>query len=63
MGAIELLEGLISDLEDRINDYEDDLKRGMLTRVQQYETKIRIDELKDWKKSLKIILEEQKDEN
>lgn len=56
----QLLENLISDVEDTIDDYEDDIKRGA-SRLESYDRKIRIDELKQWKKSLKIILSELED--
>lgn len=53
----ELLKNIIDDLEDTIDDYENDIKRGA-SRLESYDRKIRIDELKQWKKSLKIILSE-----
>ena len=58
MTAIELLDGLISDMTDYIHDYEDDIKRTN-SRVEQYEKRIRADELSVWLKMLKVIREEQ----
>ena len=57
MTAKELLENLISDLEDTIDDYTDTINRPR-NRLEPHEYKIRRDELIGWKKSLKIILSE-----
>lgn len=58
MTVIELLDGLISDLTDNIHDYEDDVKRTD-NRVEKYEKRIRADELREYRKVLRIIREEQ----
>ena len=58
MTVIELLDGLISDTTDYIHEYEDDIRRTD-SRVEKYEKKIRIDELKEWRKMLRVIREEQ----
>lgn len=57
MTTIELLDSLISDMKDYIEEYRYDMKRG--TRIEQYELKIRIDELSKWKETLKVIRSEQ----
>lgn len=54
------LEGLIEDLKDSIDDYKDTMKRTD-SRIERYEYRIRCDELKRWKKSLEILLEELED--
>lgn len=58
MTVIELLDGLISDLDDSIADYEDDIRRTS-SRLEKQNREIRIDELKQWKKTLRIIRAEQ----
>lgn len=58
MTVVELLDGLISDMTDYIHEYEDDIKRTD-SRVEKYEKRIRIDELKTWRKMLRVIREEQ----
>ena len=58
MTVIELLDGLISDLDDSIADYEDDIRRTS-RRLEKQNREIRIDELKQWKKTLRIIRAEQ----
>ena len=56
----ELLQNLIDDLEDTIDDYKDDIKRSN-SRIEQYDRKVQIRELEQWKKSLKEILSELED--
>ena len=58
MTVIELLDGLISDLDDYIADYKDDIRRTS-SRLEKQDREIRIDELKQWKKTLRIIRAEQ----
>jgi hypothetical protein len=58
MTTIELLDGLISDLNDYISDYRDDIRRTS-SRLEKQDREIRIDELKKWKETLRIIREEQ----
>ena len=58
MTAVELLDGLISDMTDYIHEYEDDIKRTS-SRIEKYEKNIRIDELRVWRKMLRVIREEQ----
>lgn len=58
MTVIELLDGLISDLTDYIDDYENDAKRTR-SRLEQYENTIRAKELREWRKVLREIREEQ----
>lgn len=58
MTAVELLDGLISDMTDYIHEYEDDIRRTD-SRVEKYEKRIRIDELREWRKMLRVIREEQ----
>lgn len=58
MTVVEFLDGLISDMTDYIHEYEDDIKRTD-SRVEKYEKKIRIDELKEWRKMMRVIREEQ----
>ena len=58
MTVIELLDGLISDFDDYIADYKDDI-RMTNSRLEKQDREIRIDELKRWKKTLKQIREEQ----
>lgn len=58
MTVVELLDGLISDLTDTIDDYEDDIRRTD-SRVEKYEKRIRADELRECRKVLRIIREEQ----
>ena len=58
--TIELLDDLICDLKDVIEDYTDDVRRGC-GRIEQYEKRIRIDELSKWLQVLKVIREEQSD--
>lgn len=55
MSSKELLERIIEDIEDTIDDYKDDIKRtdSRLTRSDRIS---RIDELKNWKQSLKDLL-------
>jgi len=59
MTTIELLDGLIEDLTDCIKDYRDDILRTN-SRLEEYNKKIRIDELKQWRETLRIIRSEQK---
>ena len=58
MTVIELLDGLISDMTDYIHEYEDDIKRTD-SRIEKYEKNIRINELREWRKMLRVIREEQ----
>ena len=58
MTVVELLDGLISDLTDNIHDYEDDIRRTD-SRLEKYEKNIRINELQEWRKTLRTIREEQ----
>lgn len=58
MTVVEFLDSLISDMTDYIHEYEDDIKRTD-SRVEKYEKKIRIDELKEWRKMMRVIREEQ----
>ena len=58
MTVIELLDGLISDMSDYLDDYRSDLELAD-TRIKEQELKIRIDEVKKWRKMLQIIREEQ----
>jgi hypothetical protein len=58
MTVIELLDGLISDMTDNIHDYEDDIRRTY-SRIEKYEKNIRADELRTWRKILRVIREEQ----
>ena len=58
MTVIELLDGLICDLTDYIDDYENDAKET-LSRLEQYEKTIRAKELREWRKVLRQIREEQ----
>ena len=58
MTVIELLDGLISDLTDYIHEYEGDIKRTD-SRLEKYEKNIRINELREWRKMLRVIREEQ----
>ena len=58
MTVIELLDGLISDLDDYIDDYRDDIRRTN-SRLEKQDREIRISELKEWRKTLKIIRSEQ----
>lgn len=58
MSVIELLDGLISDLTDTIDDYRDDIRRTD-SRLEKQDREIRIDELKQWRNTLRIIRTEQ----
>lgn len=58
MTVIELLDGLISDMTDNIHDYEDDIRRTD-SRLEKYEKNIRANELREWRKVLRVIREEQ----
>lgn len=58
MTVIELLDDLISDLTDSIEDYEYDI-RLTNSRLEKQNREIRIDELKQWRKTLRIIRSEQ----
>lgn len=58
MTVIELLDGLISDLTDYIEDYRDDIRRTD-SRLEKQDREIRIDELRQWRKTLRIIRSEQ----
>ena len=58
MTVIELLDGLIEDLKDSIDAYTDDIKRTD-SKLEKYNYKIRIEELKKFRESLKIIRSEQ----
>lgn len=58
MTVIELLDGLIEDLNDYIKDYKDDIKRTN-SRLEKQDREIRIDELKQWRETLRIIRSEQ----
>ena len=58
MTVIELLDGLISDINDYIDDYEYDI-RMTDSRLEKQDRKIRIDELKGLRKTLRIIRSEQ----
>ena len=58
MTVVELLDGLIADLTDNIHDYEDDIRRTD-SRLEKYEKRIRADELREYRKVLRIIREEQ----
>ena len=58
MTVIELLDGLIYDLDDCILDYRDDIKRTN-SRLEKQDREIRIDELKSWRRTLSIIKAEQ----
>ena len=62
MTAVELLESLIDDLEDTIQDYKDTISRTH-SRLLPHNLQIRIDELKQWQRSLIELLEEQKEES
>ena len=58
MTVIELLDGLIYDLDDCSVDYRDDIKRTN-SRLEKQDREIRIDELKSWRRTLSIIKAEQ----
>lgn len=58
MTVIELLDCLISDLTDEIEDYRNDIRRTN-SRLEKQDREIRIDELRQWRKSLRIIRSEQ----
>lgn len=58
MTVIELLDGLISDLDDYIADYKYDIRIAN-SRLEKQDREIRIDELQRWRKTLKIIRSEQ----
>jgi hypothetical protein len=58
MTVIELLNGLISDINDYIDDYKYDIKVAD-SRLLKKDREIRIDELKKWRIVLKTILSEQ----
>ena len=58
MTVIELLDDLILDLTDCIDEYEEDAKRTG-SRLEQYEKTIRAKELREWRKVLRQIREEQ----
>lgn len=58
MTVVELLDGLISDMTDNIHDYEDDIRRTD-SRLEKYEKNIRANELREWRKILRVIREEQ----
>ena len=58
MTVIELLDNLISDLDDAILDYRDDIRRTK-SRLEKQDREIRIDELKSWRRTLSIIKAEQ----
>ena len=58
MTVIELLDGLISDIDDYIDDYKYDI-RMTNSRLEKQDREIRIDELKQWRKTLRIIRSEQ----
>lgn len=58
MTVIELLDDLIADLTDYIEDYRDDIRRTN-SRLEKQDREIRIDELRQWRKTLRIIRSEQ----
>lgn len=58
MTVTELLDSLISDLTDYIEDYRDDIRRTN-SRLEKQDREIRIDELRQWRKTLRIIRSEQ----
>ena len=58
MTVIDLLDSLISDLTDYIEDYRDDIRRTD-SRLEKQDREIRIDELRQWRKMLRIIRSEQ----
>lgn len=58
MTVIELLDDLIADIKDRIDDYEYDI-RITDSRLEKQNREIRIDELKQWRNTLRIIRSEQ----
>lgn len=59
MTVIELLDGLISDMTDHIGEYRSDIKLTS-SRIEKRDLEIRINELKQWRKMLQEIREEQK---
>ena len=59
MTVIELLDNLIADMTDYISSYKDDIKLTD-SRIEKRDLEIRIDELKSWRKMLRVIREEQK---
>lgn len=60
MSTKEVLEGLIDDLEDSIDDYNDTIAHAG-SKLVSYEYTIRCSELKRWKRSLKELIEELED--
>lgn len=58
MTVIELLDGLILAMTDYIDDYEYDVKHPK-SRIDKYEKNIRANELRQWRKILREIREEQ----
>lgn len=58
MTVIELLDNLILDMTDYILDYEDDVRRTE-SRLEKYEKTIRANELREWRRMLRVIREEQ----
>lgn len=56
--VIDWIDCFISDIEDAIDDYKSDIRMST-NRIEPYEKKIRIDELRRWLKVLKICREEQ----
>ena len=58
MTAIELLDGLISDMKDYLDDYRY-TRDTSVSRIEQYNMNIRIEELKVWLNVLRTIRSEQ----
>lgn len=58
MTVIELLDDLIANLTDNIDDYRDDIRRTN-SRLEKQDREIRIDEMKKWRETLRIIRSEQ----
>lgn len=58
MTVIEFIDNLILDMTDYIHDYENDIKQTD-SHLEKYEKNIRANELREWRKMLRIIREEQ----
>lgn len=61
MTVIELLDNLIMDLTDYIEDYKGEVRSGRCSNLEEYNYRIRADELIKWRETLRIIRSEQFD--
>ena len=60
MSNYDLLKGIIDDLNDTIEDYEDS-RRMAISNLDKYNYKVVIHELRRWKRSLETMLLELED--